>query len=188
MKFLENAVDSPNKAPPLHSDIFAEGVIPFQYIPNMLGRINPRKTVTIQLNLCLVNLLSRKMDAFCFRLHRIIVSTKPQVVAHSKLLTDVHHGLETHSAGTEENNIISIHHDSIVGGSNATSKLGSPQEMDQLVHIQSEENRRGHSTLADTIPHTKLEGHLPIPLYITRLLTVDEQENSQEHKAHFPLD
>jgi hypothetical protein len=114
------------------------------------------------------------MNAFGLEFHRITMSAELQVVAGGKPLTDVHHGLQTHSTGTEENNIISIDHDTKVGCPNTTAKLRGPQEQYQLVYIKTKENWRGPCTLPDSILYTKFEGFLSISLHITALLTVNE--------------
>ena len=91
----------------------------------MMSRLNPGKTISIQLNFSEINPLSREVNTF-LGFNWIAVGAELQVVVQSKLLTNVHHGLETHSAWTQDIYIISIDDDAIVGGPYGAAKLGSP--------------------------------------------------------------
>ena len=56
------------------------------------------------------------MNAFGLRFLGIYMSAKLEIVLSGKLLTDLHHGLETHHAGAQQDDVVSIHQDSIVSG------------------------------------------------------------------------
>ena len=115
MNLLQDAVNPPNKVSSLHSDILAESVVSLQDVTYMMSRLNPGKTISIQLNFIKINLLSREVNTFSLGFNWIAVGAELQVVVQSKLLTNVNHSTETHSAWTKENYIISINHDTIVG-------------------------------------------------------------------------
>ena len=94
-------MNSSNETSPLHPQVLVEGVVPLQHIPNMVGRLNPGKSIVIQLDFGQSNVLLGEVNALRFRLCWINMCAEIEVVGLGKLLADIHHSLETHSAWTK---------------------------------------------------------------------------------------
>ena len=69
------------------------------------------------------------------------------------LFSNIKHFLESFSGGAEEKQVICIPETSciVVIDDAATARL--LEELEEIVHVEAEQNRRNHCALTDTIPY-----------------------------------
>ena len=84
------------------------------------------------------------MNALCLRLCWIRVCTELEIMICSKLLTNIHHGLQTHSTRIQKNYVISMYPEAQIVTPNAAAQLRIPEKSSKLIHIDAKQYWKGH--------------------------------------------
>ena len=74
-------------------------------------------------------------------MHFVWMGAELKVILSCKPLTHIDHGLKANSARAQEDDIICIHLYPIIEVTNLTANLGLPEQLYQLVYVDSKEKQ-----------------------------------------------
>ena len=100
------------------------------------------------------------------------------------LLCNIKHLLDSFSTGAEEEQVIGVTKTASIEVIDDTFTARDLEEIKEVVHIEIEENRRDHCTLADTVPDEKLFRKDSFPTNIGSLIPVYTYEQSDNNRRY----
>ena len=123
----------------------------------------------------------KESQTFCLALSWISIGTKSKVMSASILFADCQHFLESIKRRGKKKGIVRVPKNTKIGTAYPATTLIPPQLGKEIVHIEAVSKTRQDRPLADTVSHTKERREIAVPSNVSKLIGVDEDEDSNEY-------
>ena len=131
VEFLEKRDYLANEFATLLAEIHPHGVVLLKHVAQVLRLLDPWEGIPIQLDrkniFCFLRLFSED-EALSFGFDRIHISAELKVLGGGKILTKIHHSLESSSAGRDKKKVVSIAKTTQEYTRDVATKVSFPQD------------------------------------------------------------